>query len=82
MGFYDLDLSDCGYDDKKSPAENHARAMFAIAKRLHNLSEAVEALGMNGAVRNAGSDHRGCLERLAVDLPEAVSRLADAVTER
>jgi len=82
VGFHVLDMSDCDYADRKTPAENLARAMFAITKRPHNLSEAVEALGMNRAARSGKLDDRGCLERLAVDLPEAVTRLARAVEER
>lgn len=80
-GLLVCDGEDLEYDDKKKPEENQARAMFAIARRLHNLAVSVEGLGLNGAFRSEGGDQRGCLEKLAQDLPLAIERRSQSFKE-
>jgi len=81
MGLCDFGTEDLEYQDDRSPEENVALALYAMARRLHNLADSVEAIGFNGASRGGGEDPRGCLEKLASDLPEALDKLADRTGE-
>jgi hypothetical protein len=79
MQFEKFGTDDLDYDDTKSVQENNSRAMFAMARRLHNIAVAVEGIGMNGAMRGIGPDQRGTLEKIAADVPEAIREVTRAV---
>ena len=56
------------YNHDRPALENIAEGLFAIAKAL-------EKMGMNGACSGGSGDQRGCLEKIAEDIPKAISEL-------
>lgn len=79
----ELSSEQLDYDDNAEPDFNTAKALFSIAYAIDRLASAVERIGLNGATEGFGAtDRRGCLEKLASDLQEAVNALAMAIAER
>ena len=60
--------------------ETPTDARYAIAEQLGRIADVLDKLGSIKGRRAKGGDpdQRGCLERLAADLPEAIGDLADA----
>ena len=59
------------YNKECSPEENTARALLALAS-------AVDSIGLNKFGR---MEDMGCLEKLAVDLPESIRLVAESIRD-
>ena len=64
-----------GYDKNADPLDNIARGLFAIAKRLGDISYTLECLGNKDAFTEMGA-----IEALGVVMRDGMSELAEAIS--